>query len=311
MALATAHRMAYHKAVNIDHMRAENGPKREEIWIIRPSASEACLPHRVESIGFARWEKRVAYARGEGHGYLGFEFVEAGAVGVRTAGGEALARAGDAYFLLPGRAHRYWALEPTVKRFASLGGPAAMDLLRHFGYRFGAGPALVPAADSGAVLAWFDAARASLAAGTADAAGLAAGWYALLCRLASSRPAAASAGLHPADRHPAGFHPGVERALACIDRDPGARLDRQELSRAAGLSATHLSRLFVRDFGLPVAAYVRERRLEWAERLLRTTRLPVTEIALKTGFDDPLYFSAAFKRRYGAGPRAYRVAGDT
>ena len=43
-----------------------------------------------------------------------------------------------------------------------------------------------------------------------------------------------------------------------------------------------------------------------AARLLRYTDRTVGEIAHATGFTDPLYFSRAFKRRFGESPMAYR-----
>jgi AraC-like DNA-binding protein len=43
-----------------------------------------------------------------------------------------------------------------------------------------------------------------------------------------------------------------------------------------------------------------------AARLLRFTDLTAQEIAQRVGYDDPLYFSRAFKRRYGESPSAYR-----
>ena len=45
-----------------------------------------------------------------------------------------------------------------------------------------------------------------------------------------------------------------------------------------------------------------------AARLLRFTDLTVGEVAHRVGFDDPLYFSRAFKRHAGEPPMAYRDA---
>ena len=45
-----------------------------------------------------------------------------------------------------------------------------------------------------------------------------------------------------------------------------------------------------------------------AAGLLRTTALPISEVALQCGFDSPSNFAQAFKRFYGVTPRAYRQA---
>ena len=48
-----------------------------------------------------------------------------------------------------------------------------------------------------------------------------------------------------------------------------------------------------------------------AARLLRFTTLTVGEIAFRAGYTDQLYFSRAFRRRYGAAPTDYRRAEPT
>jgi AraC family transcriptional activator of pobA len=52
---------------------------------------------------------------------------------------------------------------------------------------------------------------------------------------------------------------------------------------------------------------ITDRVMVEAARLLRFTGLTVGEVAHRTGFDDQLYFSRAFKRRLGEPPVAYRA----
>ena len=40
---------------------------------------------------------------------------------------------------------------------------------------------------------------------------------------------------------------------------------------------------------------------------MRTTNLNFKEIAHKTGFESPFYFSKFFKKKYGVGPKGYRL----
>jgi AraC family L-rhamnose operon transcriptional activator RhaR/AraC family L-rhamnose operon regulatory protein RhaS len=47
-------------------------------------------------------------------------------------------------------------------------------------------------------------------------------------------------------------------------------------------------------------------RIERSCRLLRTTDLPVTRIALDAGFSDPNYFSRQFRKVMGISPSEYR-----
>ena len=44
-----------------------------------------------------------------------------------------------------------------------------------------------------------------------------------------------------------------------------------------------------------------------AARLLGFTDLTVGEVAFRTGFEDQLYFSRAFKRHHGEAPMTYRA----
>ena len=49
------------------------------------------------------------------------------------------------------------------------------------------------------------------------------------------------------------------------------------------------------------------RLLVEAERQLRYTSMPVTQVAYYLGFDDPAYFTRFFTRRMGLSPRAFRA----
>lgn len=67
-----------------------------------------------------------------------------------------------------------------------------------------------------------------------------------------------------------------------------------------------LSRALTQVTGRGTKELVTDRVMLEAARLLRFTDLTAQEIALRVGYDDPLYFSRAFKRRYGEAPSAYR-----
>ena len=61
-----------------------------------------------------------------------------------------------------------------------------------------------------------------------------------------------------------------------------------------------------RTFGLTPQAYYLVVRLEQGQYLLRNTHMPITEVALATGFGSLTGFSRAFRNLYGASPRTYR-----
>lgn len=80
----------------------------------------------------------------------------------------------------------------------------------------------------------------------------------------------------------------------------------QELQREFHISHNELYLIFREYFDSTPAEYIKKRRLDMAQELLKTTRLPVGEIALKCGIPDYNYFSKVFKREIGISPREYR-----
>ena len=78
------------------------------------------------------------------------------------------------------------------------------------------------------------------------------------------------------------------------------------LSRRACLSATAFKAGFRRLYGLPVHAYLRQRRMERAAELLRGSSLSVLGVAQSVGYGSASQFTAAFRRQYGVTPAQYR-----
>lgn len=99
----------------------------------------------------------------------------------------------------------------------------------------------------------------------------------------------------------------VERVLAHVQRrysDVG--LDLGELAEVAGVSPTHLCRVFAKRTGVSPARYVEQVRVSRAEDLLRRTTLSIKEIAYAVGYRDQLHFSRVFRVRTGTSPSAFR-----
>ncbi|CAG7598583.1 HTH-type transcriptional activator RhaR [Paenibacillus solanacearum] len=84
------------------------------------------------------------------------------------------------------------------------------------------------------------------------------------------------------------------------------RLD--EVAEIAGMSTYHFARLFKKSTGFTVMEYVMKFRLTQAKKLLSTTRLPISDVAESTGFQDQSYFTKLFKRYEKITPRRYRDA---
>lgn len=79
-----------------------------------------------------------------------------------------------------------------------------------------------------------------------------------------------------------------------------------ELAGLVSLSVSQFERQFKRRFRVTPLRYILEVRINVACQLLAETELPISEIALRTGFYDQSHFSHAFAKRKGVSPRVFR-----
>jgi AraC-like DNA-binding protein len=106
-------------------------------------------------------------------------------------------------------------------------------------------------------------------------------------------------------------HAAVElyrRFVEVLERDFARHHDAVHYADALAVPQAALSKTLVQVTGRTTKEHVTDRRLLEAARLLRFTTLSVGEIAYRAGYTDQLYFSRAFRRRYGAAPTDYRSA---
>lgn len=83
-------------------------------------------------------------------------------------------------------------------------------------------------------------------------------------------------------------------------------LDIPELARVASYSPWHFIRAFHSVYGETPHAYLVDRRLERARRLVRCSPLAISEIAGASGFENRCAFSRLFKQRFGISAAALR-----
>ena len=82
----------------------------------------------------------------------------------------------------------------------------------------------------------------------------------------------------------------------------------EKLALKLGISDRHLRRIFDAQFGVSPIQYLQTRRLLTAKQLLADTLLPVTQIALMSGFASVRRFNAAFAAHYKLNPTQLRRA---
>lgn len=111
----------------------------------------------------------------------------------------------------------------------------------------------------------------------------------LLCRSPSRRPTTTA---------------GVTAARERIDDDPAGTPTLADLAADAGLSRYQFLRAFTRLTGLPPHAYLLQRRVQHARRLVRGG-LPLAEAAAASGFADQSHMTRSFKRCFGLTPGVF------
>lgn len=101
------------------------------------------------------------------------------------------------------------------------------------------------------------------------------------------------------------IQPVIERMQGSPEKD----LSLETAARLVGRSPSTVSRLFKKVTGLSFKQYQVNHRLELAaDQLNAKPNCPVAEIALAVGYDDALYFSRVFRKKFNCSPSEFRTA---
>ena len=79
------------------------------------------------------------------------------------------------------------------------------------------------------------------------------------------------------------------------------------LAREISMHPVALARAFRRELGCSLTAYRRRARIRRAIELLTSTRMPLAEIALESGFTDQSHLSRIFRAELGVTPSSFRA----
>lgn len=104
--------------------------------------------------------------------------------------------------------------------------------------------------------------------------------------------------------------PGMSKPVTiCIDyiyAHIKERIMIEDLAKYTQLSASYLSRLFKKETGVSVSDYVREKKIEKAQHLLKFCDYSLIEIATYLSFSSQSHFIQLFKDFTGITPKKYR-----
>ena len=102
--------------------------------------------------------------------------------------------------------------------------------------------------------------------------------------------------------------PIVRKALEFIKANISRPIGLDQVSTEIGTSRATLARLFDSEFGHTVGKEILRQRMDLAKKLMTDDALSISEIAYRTGFCNPAYFTNTFRRETGLTPRAWRKA---
>jgi AraC-like DNA-binding protein len=97
-----------------------------------------------------------------------------------------------------------------------------------------------------------------------------------------------------------------QRLAAHVDANLARKIVVKELAGSLDISVGHFCRAFKCTFGMPAGIWIRQRRIEFAQGLMLTTRAPLCEIALNCGMSDQSHFTRTFRRIVGEAPSSWR-----
>lgn len=107
---------------------------------------------------------------------------------------------------------------------------------------------------------------------------------------------------------PAAQDDRITRVLHLLGATPlDQPFDEARLMAAAGMSRSHLNRLFVRHTGLTPRGFAERRRQDYAGLRLREPDVSAKVVALELGFRQLSHFSRWFKAASGLTPRDYQA----
>ena len=149
----------------------------------------------------------------------------------------------------------------------------------------------------GGAMAAFDLASALIGKHFGEALRVEVGWLFMHEGTASSLPA----------RLPMPKSGPVQRAVQLMQEHLEAPLPVLEIARRVGQNQRAMEQRFKKELGATPRTVYRRMRLLAARKLVDETELPVGEIALRCGYEDPSAMTRAFHAEFGLTPRAIRT----
>lgn len=100
----------------------------------------------------------------------------------------------------------------------------------------------------------------------------------------------------------------ISKIIKYIHVNATSKLSVASVAEFCNLSPDYISRLFKKEVGISMTAFIQEEKIEVAKHFLEFSKLSITEVATLLEFCNPAYFSNIFKKSTGFSPLDYRKA---
>jgi two-component system response regulator YesN len=109
--------------------------------------------------------------------------------------------------------------------------------------------------------------------------------------------------------HPSSISDVIERATRYIVSNLDQSLSRETTANHVYLHPDYLTRLFKKELGCTIPEYILKERIKLARQLLIHSELPVSAVAMATGYSNFSHFAKLFKAQSGLSPIEFRQHG--
>lgn len=117
--------------------------------------------------------------------------------------------------------------------------------------------------------------------------------------------------IEAADRHHREqYFTDISKAVEYIDRHFSNDLSLNELAAKLYLSPSQFSKKFKMETGFNFIEYMKNKRMQLAGELLRSTKMKIDDIGEQVGYRDVKHFHKVFKTIHGKSPYQYRKTGE-
>jgi len=99
----------------------------------------------------------------------------------------------------------------------------------------------------------------------------------------------------------------IKRAVSMIHEYYQNGITLEEIAQRLEITPEYLGTLFYKEMGQNFSTYIKDYRIGKAKEMLIGTNKKIYEIAEKTGYSDPKYFSRVFRETTGQLPKEYRM----